>query len=83
MWEVLNGQDLFDFILKKIKKKVIIRACSATPFLLDWGNLSSTRLFNPFSAGVFSKIVFILPKFIKTSNADISRSRPIWTLGLG
>jgi len=36
--------------------------------------------FNPLSVGVFSKVVSILPRFIKTSNDDISRSRPIWTL---
>jgi len=39
-------------------------------------------VFNHLSAGVFSKVVFILPRFIITSHDDISRSRPIWTLNL-
>jgi len=34
-------------------------------------------LVNPLGAGVFLKIVSLLPKFIKSSNDDISRSRPI------
>jgi len=37
----------------------------------------------PTHAGVFSKIVSILPIFIKTSNDNIRRYRPIWTLNLG
>jgi len=32
---------------------------------------------DPLSAGVFSKIVSMLPRFIKTSNDDTSRSRPV------
>jgi len=43
-------------------------------------NASFVKYVNPLSAGVFLKIVPILPKFIKTSNDTITRRRPIWTL---
>jgi len=53
-------------------------------FLLKYfNNILFNLSINPLSAGVFSKIVPILPKLIKTSNDDITRNRPIWTLDLG
>jgi len=42
--------------------------------------MSSTPYIIPLSAGVFLKIASLLPKFINSSNDDISRSIPIWTL---